>query len=141
VKAPAEVVKLGQAVLVTVLEVDNERRRISLSLREPGAKQAPSRSQQARGGADGRPEPNRDGDAAGRTHPSRGAGRRPPRPVPGREAVAGTRSDHDGGKRPTQPGQARPSEKPGTSADSAKSRLDPNNPFVRALKGTRWPGS
>ncbi len=35
VKDPAEVVKVGQQVLVRVLEVDKQRKRISLSLREP----------------------------------------------------------------------------------------------------------
>ena len=62
VKDPAEIVKLGQTVTVTVLDVDTERRRISLSLRD-----APDRKK-------GRPQPS---SRSGKPAPSR-AGKPPP---------------------------------------------------------------
>jgi uncharacterized protein len=42
IKDPREVVKAGDIVTVTVLEVDLKRKRISLSLRRPEARQAPA---------------------------------------------------------------------------------------------------
>ncbi|NLW50479.1 MAG: RNA-binding transcriptional accessory protein [Candidatus Brocadiaceae bacterium] len=58
VRLPAEVVKLRQAVTVTVLDVDQERRRIALSMRsnpEPGRQKRPGGPKQKGGsGTDGR---------------------------------------------------------------------------------------
>jgi uncharacterized protein len=49
VKNPAEVVKVGQKVTVTVLSVDLERKRIALSLRTtPGAQRKPAEEKQAK---------------------------------------------------------------------------------------------
>ncbi len=52
VEHPSKVVKVGQRVVVTVLEVDAERRRISLSLRSPrsAGRGAPQGEQPPRGG-------------------------------------------------------------------------------------------
>ncbi len=90
VRDPAEVVKIGQTVTVTVLDVDLERKRIALSMRR-----APDRTPSARVTAKGPPE-----QRSGPRKPSRGKKERPERP---------------------------------------EAKLDPNNPFVRAFKKTKWP--
>ena len=75
VKDPSEVVKVQQKVMVTVLEVDLDRKRISLSMRsQPG--QQPSRNQ---------------GEKSGPSSPSQPKGR-PSRPEP-RPAGGGWFSD------------------------------------------------
>jgi len=74
---PREVLTLGQDVDVRVLGVDPAKRRVSLSLQEPGA-------ERAEGGE--RPEPG----AGGR--PERGAGGRPERGAGGRSERGGERS-------------------------------------------------
>jgi len=58
VKEPSEVVKLGQTVTVTVLEVDPARKRIALSLREKKAEGSAGkpRPEGARAGGPGRPK-------------------------------------------------------------------------------------
>ncbi len=61
VEHPSAVVKVGQRVLVTVLEVDVERRRISLSLRTQRAS-----GPQASGAQPGRPQATRDKKTSGR---------------------------------------------------------------------------
>ncbi len=51
IKSPGEVVKVGQKVDVTVLAVDVQRKRISLSMRKtPGEKSLPEKAQQSRSG-------------------------------------------------------------------------------------------
>ena len=90
VRDPAEVVKVGQTVSVTVMEVDLERKRIALSMRE-----SPDKARPAREG-------------------SKGAG----------GAQAGPRK-----------GPARKKKDPPRKQEE---KLDPNNPFVKALKGENW---
>jgi uncharacterized protein len=67
VSEPSEIVKTGDVVRVKVLEVDEARKRISLTLRlddEPGAANGrPERGAERRGG--GRPEANRGGPRRG----------------------------------------------------------------------------
>jgi len=108
VKDPAEVVKLGQAVTVTVLGVDLERQRIALSLKgTPGG------------------EGNGKRAGSGQEAPERqSAGKRKDSAAPERKARA-PREPHRNGKKPS-------SDRP--PAD----KLDPANPFVQAFKKAKW---
>ncbi len=90
VRDPAEVVKVGQTVNVTVLEVDLERKRIALSMRETPDKKPPARDKKV---------------TAGRKQDSM------------RKASPDNRKQQ-------------PKKQP--------DKLDPNNPFVKALKKTKW---
>ena len=81
VKDPADVVKVQQKVTVTVLEVDLERKRIALSMKDPAAEQAKPKAETA-------PKPK--ADAAPRrpapTKPQKSAGPRPTgKPKPGQK--------------------------------------------------------
>jgi len=89
IKDPAEVVRLGQTVSATVLAIDLERSRISLSLRE-----TPKQEDTAR------PDPPKNQVKA------KGAGK--------------------------------PQKKRKPLPEASKEKLDPNNPFVKALKETKW---
>ena len=90
VRDPAEVVKVGQTVTVIVMEVDLDRKRIALSMRE----------------APDKPRPVREG--------SKSAG--------GKQVEA---------RKPSARKKKEPPRK-------QEEKLDPNNPFVKALKKGNW---
>ena len=87
VENPREVVSQGDAVNVRILEIDGERRRLSLSLKrvEEGDAARPARRRRRVGARDARPEalrggvPDRRGRRDRRGRECRGRGRRSPR--------------------------------------------------------------
>ena len=90
VRDPSEVVKVGKTVTVTVMEVDLERKRIALSMRE-----APDKARPAREGSES----------------------------PGGKLGDPRKSSADNKKDPPR---------------RQEEKLDPNNPFVKALKKGNW---
>lgn len=76
VKDPHEVVSVGDIVKVWVLQVDKQRRRVSLTMIPPGAKREGGEKTEA--GGEGRPPRERGGQGRGRDGgPGRGGDRRP----------------------------------------------------------------
>ncbi len=104
IKDPGEVVKVGQTVIVAVLEVDLERKRIALSMRKD-------------------PESAR----SGRGSPDRAQKKEAGTDSPKRES----KKQADQGKRP-------PDRKKKDRTEKKADSLDPNNPFVKALKDAKW---
>jgi uncharacterized protein len=92
VKDPHEVVSVGDVVRVWVIEVDKDRRRVSLTMIEPGTERPPQprrrdKPEQARGGDRRPPRPHR-----------------PPKPQPAQgEAAAGAAQPAQQGGRPARP--------------------------------------
>ena len=83
---PADIVKVQQPVTVTVMEVDLERRRIALSMREtPGKKPEPKASPRRQGAGPSPTRPNK-------PRPKQGKPRQPKRP-PRRDFNGGAMSD------------------------------------------------
>jgi len=83
---PADIVKVQQPVTVTVMEVDLERRRIALSMREtPGKKPEPKASPRRRGAGPSATRPTK-------PRPKQGKPRQPKRP-PRRDFNGGAMSD------------------------------------------------
>jgi uncharacterized protein len=117
VSDPRDVVKSGEVVRVKVLEVDEARKRISLTLRlddEPGAA-GPARAepgggeQRGRGSRDGRPGARRDGQRGADRGGDPGAGRGGERGADrGRSGTGGDRrgADRRGGDRRGTPGRS-----------------------------------
>jgi uncharacterized protein len=113
VKNPYDVVAVGDVVTVWVLSVDQERRRVSLTMIPPGTERKPPERRphgppQRRGERGGGPRPER-----GERPPPRGE--RPPprgegRPQPGRRPPGG----RPPGGRPQQPAARAPSNRPQT---------------------------
>jgi uncharacterized protein len=89
VKDPAEVVKVGQKVMVTVLEIDMPRKRIALSMRsgaQPGQSREVRRAPAASQSAANQP-------AASQPAASRSAAPQPPKPRPSGSAFSNALAD------------------------------------------------
>jgi transcriptional accessory protein Tex/SPT6 len=107
VRDPHEVVAVGDIVKVWVLQVDKERRRVSLTMVKPGSERPrhPPHGAKPEGQATGTPPAGRLRSAEGRGGPPprtpRPAGQRPPRP-------AGAPVGGQGGDRPPRAGERPP---------------------------------
>ncbi len=118
VRDPQEVVKVHQRVVVTVLDVDMERKRIALSMKT-GARDAAS-------GADGDPARK---DASGRNGPAKDASK-------GGPDHASSKDGHGSGKdrrRSGKDGGGKPGSKPRPEKPEKKEAF--NNPFAAAGLG------
>jgi uncharacterized protein len=106
VKSPDDVVAVGDVVMVWVLTVDQERRRVSLTMIKPGTERKPPEKRPAPQGE----RAPREREPGGR--PPRGRGPRPGGPPPHgrRPAAQGGRPAGTGGPGgpPRQPGEAAP---------------------------------
>ncbi len=119
VKRPAEVIKVHQRVMVTVLEIDEERRRVSLSLRS---------SQEPKGG--GRRRERTPSAEPGQPKPNEGRASQPRGPRPSRGEKRGERRDDRRGRPPRSGRQAK-----APKNFSTRDRSKPfNNPFVDFFK-------
>ncbi|MEN8150211.1 MAG: S1 RNA-binding domain-containing protein [Planctomycetota bacterium] len=147
VREPGAVVSVGQKVKVRVIGVEPERKRLSLSMRTPGAKK-PRRSEggQRRGGArsgGGRPGGARPG--GGRPGGGRPGGGRPGggRPGGGRPGGGRPGGGRPGGGRPGggRPGGGRPGggRKGGGRRDGGRPERPDRSPRIIEQKGRREP--
>jgi len=90
VKDPAEIVKVGQHVMVTVVEVDLDRKRISLTMRAPQERPAPAARENTPGPRGDGPQGPRTGQRGPRRDPQSTDAKPAPRP---RRDVATPRPD------------------------------------------------
>jgi uncharacterized protein len=100
VSDPREVVKSGDVVRVKVLEVDEARKRISLTLRlddEPGAAKGPRGRRDAGEGAEGK-RPSREQQGRGQEGRNRPGREKPGREKPGREQQGRDQQGRGGGR-------------------------------------------
>jgi uncharacterized protein len=85
VKSPHDVVSVGDVVTAWVMGVDQERKRVSLTMVKPGTERlrGPQQGGRRPGGPDEQRQPrDRDGRAPGQGQGQRGAPKRPPTPAP-----------------------------------------------------------
>jgi uncharacterized protein len=106
VKSPYDVVAVGDVVTVWVLTVDQERRRVSLTMIKPGTERKPPERRPPAP----RREPARQGQGQPGQAQGQGQGHRPPprggrRPAP-TGARGGAQGPHRGGRPPAQAGAA-----------------------------------
>ena len=102
VKSPYDVAAVGDVVTVWVLAVDKDRRRVSLTMIQPGTERKPPEKKPAPPRREGPPPPS--GDRRNRNRPPQ-EGRRQPQGVGGRPQQGGR--PPQGGGRPQQGGGGR----------------------------------
>ncbi len=125
VKDPREVVKTGQIIKVKVLEVDLERKRISLTMRldaEPEASADPqAQPRQARAPRPDASRATRSSDSARASRPAA-----PQTPAPRADQPQGAPSHQRGDQRPTNRSDARPSDRSAARPQNAERNFDRN---------------
>ena len=135
VKSPYDVVAVGDVVNVWVMAVDKERRRVSLTMIQPGTERKPPEKKA--------PPPRREGP------PPRREGAPPPRPEGGQQRQYGGRPPQRGGQRsgPPQRGGQRPQRRDDRAAEGATAAKTPPPPPrkprrrrpSRTCRNRRWP--
>ncbi len=128
VQDPHDVVSVGDIVKVWVLEVDKQRRRVSLTMIQPGTRRPPESRRSHRPSGQGRGAQTGEGQPQAEGAPRQ---QRPPRPP--RPATVG------GG--PPQQGQQRPKFKPRPSGPPPKPKAPPKPlvPLTKAMKEGKAP--
>jgi uncharacterized protein len=132
VQDPHDVVSVGDIVKVWVLEVDKQRRRVSLTMIQPGTRRPPEARRSHKPGGQGRPVQQGEGQSQGEGAPRQQRPPRPPRPAPVGAGQSGP---------PQHQGKGRPKFKSRPSGPPPKPKAPPKPlvPLTKAMKEGKAP--